>query len=327
MNSKIPKDENQATITVVIPAFKVKSQILEVIASIGPEVSKIIVIDDACPESSGQYVKANVFDPRVEVIYHKANLGVGGAVKTGYTRALELNSDVTVKIDGDGQMDTTRISQLTTPIFQGLADYSKGNRFFDIEAIRQMPKIRIIGNLALSFLTKLSSGNWRVFDPNNGFTAIHIDTLQKIPLQKIDNGYFFESDMLFRLNLAKAEVFDVPMPAVYNEEISNLKIRKVLFEFPIKHLRNVGKRILYTYYLRDFNLASIQLLLGIFLGMFGSIFGLVKWAQAVHAESATPTGTVVIVAICLLSSLQFLLAFFSYDMANDSFERYGKNDL
>jgi glycosyltransferase involved in cell wall biosynthesis len=326
MNSKIPKGENQATISVVIPAFKVKAHILNVIASIGPEVKYIIVIDDACPESSGQYVKESVFDPRVEVIFHEVNLGVGGAVKTGYQRAIELGAKIVVKVDGDGQMDVNRIVQITNPIVEGTYDYAKGNRFFDIDAIRQMPKIRIIGNLALSFLTKLSSGNWRVFDPNNGFTAIHIDALRKIPLQKIDNGYFFESDMLFRLNLAKAKVFDVPMPAVYNEEISNLKIRKVLFEFPIKHLRNVGKRILYTYYLRDFNLASIQLLLGIFLGLFGSVYGLIKWAQAVHAESATPTGTVVLVAICLLSSLQFLLAFFSYDMNNTSFERYEKNE-
>jgi glycosyltransferase involved in cell wall biosynthesis len=327
MHSTIPKDENQATITVVIPAFKVKAQILDVINSIGPEVNKIIVIDDACPESSGQYVKTYVIDPRVEVIFHEANLGVGGAVKTGYERAIELEAEIVVKVDGDGQMDVGRITQITNPIARGTHDYTKGNRFFDVEAIRQMPKIRIIGNLALSFLTKLSSGNWTVFDPNNGFTAIHIDTLKKIPLQKIDSGYFFESDMLFRLNLAKAKVFDIPMPAIYNEEISNLKIRRVLFEFPIKHLRNFGKRIVYTYYLRDFNLASIQLLLGIFLGVFGSIFGLVNWAHAVQSESATPTGTVVIVAICILSSLQFLLAFFSYDMSNTNFERYEKKNF
>jgi glycosyltransferase involved in cell wall biosynthesis len=318
MHSTIPKDENQATITVVIPAFKVKAQILEVIKSIGPEVNKIIVIDDACPESSGQYVKTNVIDPRVEVIFHEANLGVGGSVKTGYKRALELNSDVTVKIDGDGQMDTTRISQLTMPIIQGLADYSKGNRFFDVEAVRSMPKIRIFGNLGLSFLTKLSSGYWRIFDPANGFTAINLEKLKSLPLHKIDNGYFFESDLLFRLNLLDAAVLDIEMPAIYNNEKSNLKISRVMFEFPAKHFRNLVKRIGYTYYLRDFNLASIELPLGLFLGGFGLILGAFSWTKGLVTSSPTQTGTLILIAMSVLGGLQLVLAFLSYDTNNSS---------
>jgi glycosyltransferase involved in cell wall biosynthesis len=244
-------EQSQIFIAVVIPAYKVKSHILGVIESIGPEVHKIIVVDDACPEKCGDHVNANTNDPRVQVIFHATNLGVGGAVKTGYKRALEIGSDIIVKIDGDGQMDTTKIGELISPIRSGVADYTKGNRFFNVEAVKAMPKIRIFGNLGLSFLTKFSSGYWRIFDPANGFTAIGKDKLQSIPLHKVDNSYFFESDILFRLNLVDAVVRDIPMPAIYQNEKSNLRISRILIQFPLKHLRNFGKRNIYTYYLRD----------------------------------------------------------------------------
>ena len=306
------------SICVVIPAYKVKTQIVEVVASIGSEVQKIIVVDDACPEKSGKHVKANSRDPRVEIIFHPDNLGVGGAVKTGYKRALELGCDIVVKIDGDGQMDTSKIEDLTNPIKVGNADYTKGNRFFDVEAVRAMPKIRIFGNLGLSFLTKLSSGYWRVFDPNNGFTAISKKTLKLIPLEKIDNRYFFESDMLFRLNLVDAVVEDVAMPAVYQDEKSNLKLSRVIIEFPYKHSRNFWKRILYSYYLRDFNLASIELPLGISLVGLGSTLGIYSWIMGILTNTATPTGTLILIAMSVLAGLQFVLAFLSYDTNNSS---------
>lgn len=304
-------------ICVVIPAYMVKRHIVQVISSIGPEVQKIIVIDDACPQKSGEHVLNNVKDPRVEIISHDVNLGVGGAVKTGYMRAIELNQDVIVKIDGDGQMDTSKIVNLTTPILDGIADYTKGNRFFDVQNVRAMPTIRILGNLGLSFLTKLSSGYWRIFDPNNGFTAISKDKLNSIPLEKIDNGYFFESDMLFRLKIIDAVVRDIPLAAIYADEKSNLKLRRVLFEFPVKHFRNFAKRIIYIYYLRDFNLASIELPLGILLSGFAFIFGAYNWANGIATDSSTPIGTLILIAMSFLAGLQLILAFFSYD-TNDT---------
>jgi glycosyltransferase involved in cell wall biosynthesis len=308
----------RAYIAAVIPAFEVKAHIIEVVGSIGPEIQKIIVVDDACPEKSGEHVKANSRDPRVEIIFHPDNLGVGGAVKTGYKRALQLGCDIVVKIDGDGQMDTSKIEDLTNPIKVGNADYTKGNRFFDVEAVRAMPKIRIFGNLGLSFLTKLSSGYWRVFDPNNGFTAISKKTLKLIPLEKIDNRYFFESDMLFRLNLVDAVVEDVAMPAVYQDEKSNLRLSRVIIEFPYKHSRNFWKRILYSYYLRDFNLASIELPLGISLVGLGSTLGIYSWIMGILTNTATPTGTLILIAMSVLAGLQFVLAFLSYDTNNSS---------
>jgi glycosyltransferase involved in cell wall biosynthesis len=310
---KIQTDPRQISIAVVIPAFKVRAQILEVIKSIGPEVKTIIVVDDACPQETGKYVNSHTTDPRVEVIFHGINMGVGGAVKTGYTRALELEVDIVVKVDGDGQMDAAKIVDLTRPILNELAEYTKGNRFFDVEAVKAMPKLRILGNLGLSFLTKISSGYWRIFDPNNGFTAIKGEKLKQLPLEKIDNGYFFESDMLFRLNLVEALVKDVPMPAIYKDEKSNLSIKRVMIEFPLKHIRNLLKRIIYSYYLRDFSLASIELPLGILLMSFGIFLGVYKWIQGVITDTATETGTLVLVAMSFLAGLQLLLAFISHD--------------
>lgn len=304
------------TVCVVIPTFKVSEQIISVVNSIGPEVSKIIVVDDACPESSGRLLQEALSDPRLEIIYHKSNKGVGGAVKTGYARALELEYQIIIKIDGDGQMDTSKITDLIEPILANQADYSKGNRFFEIDAVQQMPKIRIVGNLALTFMTKFSTGHWHIFDPNNGFTAIRGTTLKKLKLNKIDDGYFFESDMLFRLNLVQARVSDVPLPAIYGNEKSNLNVKRVLVEFPVKHIRNYLKRIAYTYYLRDFNLASIELPLGIALTGFGLTLGAYSWIHGIITKAPTATGTLVLIAMSFLAGLQLILAFLSYDTNN-----------
>jgi glycosyltransferase involved in cell wall biosynthesis len=309
--NKLLKD---SCIAVVIPTFKVSNQILETIKSIGPEVDHIIVIDDFCPEGSGKMVRTKSVDPRVEVLFHDSNLGVGGAMKTGYQRAKDLRAEIVVKIDGDGQMDSSKIPEIVSHILEGDADYVKGNRFFDIETVRSMPKMRILGNLALSFFAKFSTGYWRIFDPNNGFTAISSTALSRIQLSKIDNRYFFESDMLFRLNLARAVVMDSPMPARYGTERSNLKIRRVLFEFPFKHLRNFMKRVAYNYYLRDFTLASLELPIGVSLTSFGLIFGLLNFEASREINQATAPGTLILISMCVLVGIQLILSFFSYDI-------------
>jgi hypothetical protein len=235
-------------------------------------------------------------------------------MKTGYVRALELGSHVIVKIDGDGQMDSTKIPELTRLILEGEGDYIKGNRFFDIDTVRSMPKSRIFGNLVLSFFAKFSTGYWRIFDPNNGFTAISSTALQRIQLKKIDNRYFFESDLLFRLNLVRAVVIDLPMDARYGSERSNLKIRKVLFEFPIKHLRNFIKRIAYTYYLRDFTLASLELPIGVALTSFGIVSGIINFLNSRALDQGTPPGTLILISMSVLVGTQLILSFFSFDI-------------
>lgn len=303
-------------VCVVIPAYKVAKQILQVLKLVGPGVAHILVIDDCCPEGSGEIVRRNCKDERVEVIRHERNLGVGGAVITGYRRSLALDCDIVVKLDGDGQMDPSLISKLIHPLIFERAGYSKGNRFFNIEAIRAMPLRRILGNLVLSFMAKGSTGYWKIFDPNNGYTAIKSDVLANLPLEKVDSRYFFESDMLFRLYLARVVIADIPMPAIYKDEKSNLKIGRTIFEFSYKHFRNTYKRILYTYYLREFTLASIELPLGLALFLFGLVLGTKNWLHGLSTGIPTQPGTLILIAMSILSGLQLLLSFLSYDISN-----------
>ncbi len=203
-------------IAVVIPAYKVRSQIMNVIAEIGDIVSSIYVVDDCCPDDSGALVRAECLDPRVHVIRLPKNLGVGGAVMAGYQAAIKDGMDIAVKIDGDGQMDPRYIVSFIEPILAGEADYTKGNRFFNLDSLDQMPRGRLLGNAALSFMSKLSSGYWDLFDPTNGYTAIHCEVARHLPMKKISPRYFFESDMLFRLNTLRAVVVDIPMDAKYD---------------------------------------------------------------------------------------------------------------
>lgn len=305
-----------AKIAVVIPAYKVSNHILEVVAEIGQNIDLIYVVDDACPEQSGKLVSTKVKDKRVKVLTHKVNQGVGGAVLTGYKAALEDGAEVIVKVDGDGQMDPALIDDLVQPILSGKADYTKGNRFDSITGLRQMPGIRIFGNGALSLMTKISTGYWNVTDPTNGFTAIHRDVLKNITFGMLSKRFFFESDLLFRLSLAKAVVWDVPMESRYGTEKSNLKISRALFEFTFKHGINFHKRLFYNYYLRDMSAASIELPVGILLSWFGLIFGIVKYAESLQTGQAATAGTVMLSAVPLILGIQLVLAFISHDIAS-----------
>lgn len=228
-------------VAVIIPTYKACPHILNVIDRIGSEVCRIYVIDDFCPDGSGDHLIANCKDERVVVIKHCENLGVGGAVMTGYRAAIEDGMSILVKIDSDEQMDPALIQNFITPIIEGEADYTKGNRFFDLENLKSMPKIRLLGNAVLSLMCKISSGYWNIFDPTNGYTAIHANVARHLPFDKISRRYFFETDMLFRLNIIRAVVVDVPMESKYGNEISNLKIYRVLGEFFVKHIRNFFK--------------------------------------------------------------------------------------
>jgi len=303
-------------ISVVIPAYRILQHIEDVIANIPEFVWRIYVIDDACPDGSGRLLDKNLENNRLRVIYHEQNMGVGGAVMTGYRAAIEDGSDIIVKVDGDGQMDPGLIPYFVEPILSGDADYTKGNRFYDLEEIRAMPAIRLFGNAILSLMTKLSSGYWNLFDPTNGYTAIHVDVARHLPFKKLSHRYFFESDMLFRLNTLRAVVVDVPMDAKYGEENSSLKVSRVVGEFLFKHTRNFIKRIFYNYYLRDLSLASIELPVGMIMLLFGLIFGGYHWIGSAQLNVPTPPGTVMLAALPLLMGLQLILAFIGYDIAS-----------
>ncbi len=306
----------QQAIAVIIPSYKVREHILGVIETIGPEVQRIYVVDDCCPDQSGSHVETHCRDERVVVLRHAQNQGVGGAVMTGYQAAIADGMDILVKIDGDGQMDPDLILDFVDPIAAGQADYTKGNRFFNLEKIRAMPTMRLFGNAVLSLMCKLSSGYWNLFDPTNGYTAIHANAARQLPFDKISRRYFFETDMLFRLNTLRAVVIDIPMDAKYGDEVSNLKISKIVGEFLAKHVRNFFKRIFYNYFLRDMSLASIELPLGLLLLGFGMFYGGYHWIASSQAGVSTPAGTVMLAALPALMGLQLILAFVSYDVSS-----------
>ena len=303
-------------LAVVIPAYRVKAHILELLPRIGQEVSLIYVVDDCCPESSGKLVESSCTDSRVTVLYNEKNQGVGGALVTGYRRALTDGADIVIKLDGDGQMDPAQIPFLVQPIVAGHADYTKGNRFYELDHLTGMPFMRLVGNAGLSFLTKLSSGYYSIFDPNNGYTAIHARVLERLRLDRIHKRYFFESDMLYNLGQLRAVVLDVPMRAVYGDEISSLSVTKSLFTFGINHVKNIFKRVFYSYFLRDFNPASVNLLAGIPLAMFGFIYGMLRWFESSKTGEFASTGEIMIAVLPFLLGIQFLLSFFSFDSQN-----------
>lgn len=303
-------------IAVIIPSYKVKNHILDVLAAIDSDVSCIYIVDDACPENSGQYVKEKCLDPRVKIIFHAKNKGVGGAVLSGYKQAMADGAKILIKLDGDGQMDPIHIKKLISPILRGEADYTKGNRFFDIEKLLVMPRVRLFGNSCLSLINKIVNGYWNVADPTNGFTAIHVEALKLIPFHKIDNRYFFESDMLFRLSIIRAVVKDVPIPAHYGNEESNLKIGKVLWEFPLKYMNRFFKRFFYNYLLRDFNAGTMQILGGLFAIITGLAFGIYHWIVSYQMMVTTPTGTVMIPTLLIILGFQLLLGALNFDVQN-----------
>lgn len=310
------RNSPRGPIVVVIPCYRVRAPVLAVIAAIPDFVDRIVVVDDACPEQSGTWVQAESSDPRVQVLFHTRNCGVGAAVVTGYREALAMNASIVIKMDGDGQMDADSLPALLLPLLRGEADYAKGNRFFDVDVVARMPVRRLIGNAVLSFLNKASSGYWATFDPTNGYTAIEAGALRRLPLDKLSPRYFFETDLLFRLNTIGAVVEDVPMDARYGEEPSSLRIFQVIGPFLAGHARNFSKRIFYNYFLRDFSVASLQLVIGTALLVFGTLHGGHHWWQSLQTGVSNPVGTVMISVLSILAALQLLLAFLAYDMAS-----------
>ena len=306
----------QSRISIIIPAYRVSGQILELIELIGEEVSSIYVVDDGCPQQSGSIVERYSNDKRVKVLKHYSNRGVGGAVITGMRKAITEGADIIVKLDGDGQMDPALIPKLVAPIQANRADYVKGNRFHVLSDLESMPPLRLFGNAALSFIAKASTGYWQIFDPTNGFIAIDANVASLVLNKQISRGYFFETDLLARLYLIGAVIEEMAHPARYGDESSSLKPISMLFPFLIRHARNIIRRIFYTYFLRSFYPASFELVIGLILLITGLIFSSWNWMASISTGIARTSGTVVIASTMLIIASQCLLAFLSFDVNN-----------
>ena len=305
---------NEQTIGVVIPSYKVRKFLKKVVSNLPEYIDYIIVVDDACPEKSFQVVEEM---EKVVFVKRRVNSGVGAAVISGYKKALELDIDIVVKIDGDGQMNNNYIPSLILPLIQGKVDYTKGNRFRDFKALRDMPKVRLFGNSILSFLSKVSSGYWSIMDPTNGFTAISKETIESLDLDQVSERYFFESDMLINLNINNKVVKDISMPAQYGEEESSLNVKRVIYQFPPKILKGFFKRIFYKYFVYNFDMCSIYILTGLPLLLFGIIFGVMKWSYSVQNQVDASIGTVMLATLPIILGVEFLLQAINIDIGNE----------
>jgi glycosyltransferase involved in cell wall biosynthesis len=303
------------TVAVVIPAYRVEKEIAGVVQAMPEFVDRIIVVDDASPDRTAEIV-GGIPDPRIQLIRHPRNQGVGGAVATGFGAALEAGSDVLVKCDGDGQMNPGDIEELLAPILSGRAEYAKGCRFHHFRDLSAMPRSRLGGNIALTFLTKVSSGYWHVLDPQNGFVAIRGDVLRRLPLARLARGYFFENDMLIRLNALEARVEDVPLPSRYGAETSSLRPGRALMEFPFQLVGGFFRRLFWRYLFYDVSPVAIFFLSGSALFLFGTIFGAYFWVRNAARNVPTPTGTVMLAVMPVILGFQLILQALVLDVGN-----------
>lgn len=304
-------------IAVVIPCYNVARHIEDVIRNLPTNISWVIAIND-CSTDETEIVLQRLMVENQKIIYlkHEINQGVGAAMLTGYEKSMALGADITIKIDGDDQMDSTYIDDLLKPLLKDTADFTKGNRFRDLKALRSMPLIRRFGNLGLSFLIKAASGYWNIFDPTNGFTAIKNETLKDLDFKKIHKRYFFESSMLIELYHVNAVVQDVTMKARYGDEVSGLSVTRTLFEFPYKLFIAFWRRIALKYFLFEFNIASMYLLFGLPLFIFGVVYGGLNYIKYSSHQIAAPTGTVVIPTLLIILGFQLLLSAANFDITN-----------
>jgi glycosyltransferase involved in cell wall biosynthesis len=302
-------------IAVVIPAYRVEKQIPGVIEKMPAYVDRVIVVEDASPDATAEAV-VRLGDPRVVLLRHASNQGVGAAMRTGFQKALEDGADLIVKCDGDGQMDPAEIERLVGPLVEDRAEYAKACRFHHFRELHAMPPIRLAGNVALSFLTKLASGYWHVLDPQNGFVAIRADTLRRLPLHRLARGYFFENDMLIRLNSLQARVADVPLPTRYGDETSSLRPGRALLEFPVRLLGGFLRRLFWRYVFYDVSPVALFVFVGAALLLFGTIYGIQTWIANSRINRETPTGSVMIAAMPVILGFQLLLQAIVLDVQN-----------
>jgi glycosyltransferase involved in cell wall biosynthesis len=310
------KRRSDIHVAAVVPAYNVSRELGSVLRNLPALFTTIIVVNDGSADQTGAIAERyGELDRRIVVVHHERNRGVGGAMATGFRTAVDAGADIVVKIDADGQMPLWLVPQLIAPLIRGEADYTKGNRFRDFQAVRSMPLARRIGNVVLSFLAKAATGYWRVFDPANGFLAIRSDVLSLLPLQKIDTTYFFEISMLSHLYLIEAVVKEIPMPARYAGETSSLSIPRVMRQFPGRLIWSLLRRLILKNFVYDFNLASLHLAAGVPLLLIGLAFGAWNWYwYAVHLHAPAPTGTVVLPALTIMIAVQLLLSAAQYDL-------------
>jgi glycosyltransferase involved in cell wall biosynthesis len=303
---------NGARIAAVVPAYKEEKMIQTVIDTMPDFVDHIVIIDDCSPDATSDVVRASG-DARVTLIRHEVNQGVGGAIITGHKRALELGADVNVIMAGDAQMDPAYLPSLLEKVTAEGYGFAKANRFFAPESFEGMPRYRVFGNIVLSFMTKLASGYWHLFDPQNGYTAVRTEVLERVPLHNVARRYSFENDFLIHLNILQVPAIDVPIPAVYGEEVSSIRLGRVVPELMSLLTKGFWRRIWYRYVLWSFS--PIALLLGAGLLLFAFGLAVAIWVCFQIAGSVVATAaTVMLAALPLMLGTQMLISALQLDI-------------
>ena len=312
MKTNIPK------IAIIIPYYNASKHIVEVISNIPENIHTIIIINDKSqeplPENEILLIKKP--DTALVILNNEINLGVGGATKKGFQYAINNDFSIVIKMDADNQMDAKFLPDLIKPLLTKKSEMSKGNRFSDRKHLQKMPVVRRFGNLWLSFLTKIASGYWNNFDPTNGYFAIKTSTLKKIDLYKLSNRYFFETSLLAQLYFVNARIKDIPMPPIYADEKSSMQVWKMPSIFIKNLLKIFIKRIVKRYFLYDFNITSIYIIIGLPMFIFGIVFGVYNWIYFYNLKTFTPTGTIMIVTLSIILGFQLLLQAIQLDIAN-----------
>ncbi|MGW9627081.1 glycosyltransferase family 2 protein [Microbacterium sp. NPDC055521] len=299
-------------IAAVVPAYREELMIAKVIETMPDFVDHIVIVDDCSPDRTAEVVLEQ-HDDRVTLVRHEVNQGVGGAIVTGHRAAIELGSDVNVVMAGDAQMDPDYLPDLLNKVTDDGFGFAKANRFYGPESFRGMPGHRVFGNVVLSFMNKLASGYWNLFDPQNGYTAIRTSVLRRVDLDRVSKRYSFENDLLIKLNILQVSATDVPIPAVYGEEVSSIRLRKVIPELLHKLTAGYWSRIWYRYVLWSFSPIALLLFAGILLTLLGT--GIAIWVMFQIASSVVATAaTVMLAALPLMIGIQMLIAALQLDI-------------
>ncbi len=296
-------------IAAVVPAYKEERHIAQVIETMPDFVDHIVIVDDCSPDQTSAAAEATG-DPRLRLIRHEANQGVGGAILTAHRAALELGSEINVVMAGDAQMDPDFLPQLLDPVVDGYG-FAKANRFFSGESFAGMPGYRIFGNIVLSFMTKFASGYWHIFDPQNGYTAIRAEVLRRLPLNKIAVSYSFENDLLINLNILDVPITDVPIPAVYGNEVSSIKLSRVIPELLSLLFGGYWRRVWWKYMVWSFSPVALLLLAGLALIVLGVAVGLWVLANSIGSPTA---GSVMLAVVPFVLGVQMLLVSLQLDI-------------
>jgi len=305
------------SIAVVIPYYNASQHIVNVVQKLPHFIDEIIIVDDKGRE---KLPLAKLHDlstsALISVIENERNLGVGGATKNGFLRSIDNNHDIVIKVDADDQMDTSYVEEMINYLISDKAEMVKGNRFINTKALMKMPIVRRVGNLGLSFLTKAATGYWNNFDPTNGFLAIKTSALKKINFDNLSERYFFETSLISEFYFINGRIKDISMPAIYGEEKSSMKVWKMPLIFSKKLISLFFKRIIKQYFLFDFNIASLYIVVGLPLFLFGVIYGLFEWWFYSSQDLYAPTGTIMLVSLSIILGFQLLLQAIQYDIFN-----------